>query len=85
MKKKIAKLRLNRETLRRLDGAPLRRVVGATVDNCSGNTTCQSDLGNCISDLVPGMCNPSVDSECVSRCVACPDTGGQSLDCSLAC
>jgi hypothetical protein len=32
-----------------------------------------SQLSLCLSDL-PGMCNPSNDSECVSRCLECPQT-----------
>jgi hypothetical protein len=61
MRKRIAKLRLNRETLLSLDMKHLTNVAGG------------SQLSLCLSDL-PGMCNPSNDSECVSRCLECPQT-----------
>ena len=62
MKKRTSKLRLNRETLLSLDKKHLTEVAGG------------SEFSLCLSDL-PGMCNPSNDSECVSRCLACPQTG----------
>jgi hypothetical protein len=61
MKKKTARLRLNRETLLMLH-QPLQRVAGG------------------YSNL-PGLCNPSLGAgvtECASRCLQCPDTGGES-------
>lgn len=65
MKKRIAKLRLNRETLLALDKKHLTNVAGG------------SEFSFCLSDL-PGMCNPSNDSECVSACLVCPDTTGSA-------
>jgi hypothetical protein len=60
MRKRTSKLRLHRETLRSLDQRHLAQVAGG------------SEFSLCISDL-PGMCNPSNDSECVSRCLVCPE------------
>ncbi len=73
-----SKLTLHRETLRHLSSRGLRGAQGASAQECggSGNTTCQSDISNCLSNLVPGFCDPSLNTECVSRCLACPDTGG---------
>ncbi len=77
-----SKLTLHRETLRQLAAGNLFGARGASAQECggSGNTTCQSDLSNCLSNY-PGFCNPSNDTECASRCIACPDTGGPSVYC----
>jgi len=61
MRKGQKRLVLGRETLRRLDGAQLRGARGASAEG----------MGLCVSDL-PGLCNPSNDSQCESRCLACP-------------
>lgn len=72
-----SKLMLHRETLRHLSARGLRVAQGASAQECggSGNTTCQSDISYCLSNI-PGFCDPSNNTECVSRCLACPDTGG---------
>lgn len=78
-----SKLMLHRETLRHLSAHGLRGARGASAQECggSGNTTCQSDISNCLSNI-PGFCDPSNDTNCASRCLACPDTGsGGSVAC----
>lgn len=72
-----SKLSLHRETLRHLSARILESARGASAQECGGsqNTTCQSDLGSCMSNMLPGMCNPSEDTACASRCVACPEIG----------
>ncbi len=73
MNKRNSKLQLSRETVRNLKASGLNGVAGGTIENCSGNGTCISDFRPCMSNMVPGMCDQSVGSECVSRCLACPD------------
>lgn len=63
MKKRIAKLRLNRETLRALDGNRLSQVAGGKTESdcmCTDSITCQS-------------CNASCDSDCFSCQPNCVD------------
>lgn len=72
MKKKISKLRLSRETVRSLNQGNLGQVAG-------GTNYCATDPSNCIG------CYPTIWSECVSGCIVCPDTGGNSLNCSIYC
>jgi hypothetical protein len=55
MRKRIAKLRLTRETLHTLDGASLSLAEGG-----SGYS------------VVPGLCDPSNNSQCETACLACP-------------
>jgi len=55
MRKRTAKLRLSRETLRALDGASLSLANGG------------SDRS-----ALPGLCDPSNNSQCETACLACP-------------
>ncbi len=59
MKKRIAKLRLTRETLRALDGTLLSLAAGGSV-------------GSDRSVAAPTLCDPSGDSQCDTVCLACP-------------
>ena len=61
MKKKISKLRLNRETVRALGQVNLGPVAGGSFNYCA------TDPSNCIG------CYPTIWSECISGCIACPE------------
>ncbi|MEA2562782.1 MAG: hypothetical protein QOH06_4286 [Acidobacteriota bacterium] len=60
MKKRISKLRLNRETLRSLTGRDLMDVAGgATGWNTCGCPTYISDCSPCVTELCSGGSCPS--------------------------
>ncbi len=46
------KLKLSRETLRRLEAAQLENVVGGTVVTCLGGSPCQSTSPECTTKIV---------------------------------
>jgi hypothetical protein len=46
------KLKLSRETLRRLEAAQLENVVGGTVVTCAGGYPCQSTAPECTTKQV---------------------------------
>ena len=46
------KLKLSRETLRRLEAAQLENVAGGTVVTCGGGSACQSTAPECTTKQI---------------------------------
>jgi hypothetical protein len=56
MKKRVSRMRLQKETLQRLDGVVAAGVTG--LQSCAVTCSCNTQCGTCFATCHLGPCNP---------------------------